>query len=334
MPTTIQKKNLVDSYHRRINYLRISITDRCNLRCRYCAPSAPRRIDRQNLLTLEEIHRLVTIGTRMGINKVRLTGGEPLVRKGVTSLIRNLAQLPSIKDVSLTTNGTLLSRFAQPLRDAGLKRLNISLDTLDREKFRRMTGFDSITKVWDGIMDAAALGFDPIKINTVVMKGYNDDEIETMALLTIKYPFHVRFIEYMPIGTQPHLSHHHFVSIDRIRRRLEKIGALARVQPGCADGPAQRFRFDNAKGEIGLIGSMSSHFCGTCNRLRLTSTGHLRACLLSDEQTNVIDPMRQGATDDELESLFLDVVSRKKREHQLSFQCQQSLHSHMVSIGG
>ena len=197
-----------------------------------------------------------------------------------------------------------------------------------------MTGFDSIVKVWDGIMKAHESGFSPIKINTVVMRGYNDDEIEALASLSLKYPFHMRFIEYMPIGTHPNVSHRFFVPVSEIKSRLEKIAPLEPISQHGTDGPAKRFRFQGGKGEVGMIGAMSSHFCATCNRLRLTSTGHLRPCLLADDQINVIDPMRRGATDEEIEALFLKVVSMKKREHHLNFNCQQALHSQMVSIGG
>lgn len=331
---SVERNALVDGSRRPINYLRISVTDRCNLRCRYCAPKGFRHIPRDQLLTLEEIHRLVRIAAGMGINKIRLTGGEPLVRKGVPDLIARLDGIEEIEDIALTTNGTLLTRYAERLRQAGLKRLNISLDTLDRDKFRQMTGQDGFDKVWEGIQTAARLGFAPIKINTVVMRGFNDDEVERLAELTLRYPFHVRFIEYMPIGTQPHLAHRHSVSIAEVRARLETRGELLPVQNNLGDGPAKRFRYADAPGEIGLIGSMTAHFCGQCNRLRLTSTGHLRPCLLSDDQVNVIDPLRQGAGDDEIRRIFMAVVRRKRPEHQLDFKSRQALQCQMVSIGG
>ena len=328
------ERSLQDSFQRQIRYLRISVTDRCNLRCRYCAPSAPERIDRRQLLTLEEIHRLVRVATRLGIHKVRLTGGEPLVRNGIVDLIGYLARLNDLQDIALTTNGTLLKRFGRPLKEAGLRRLNISLDTLDREKFRALTGVDLFDTVWEGIMTAAELGFAPIKINTVVMKGYNDDEIESLAQLSRRYPFHMRFIEYMPIGTRPDTVHAQFYPAARIRERLEAIGDLVPVEHAGFDGPAQRLRFRDGVGEIGLIASMSAHFCGTCNRLRLTSSGHLRPCLLSDEQVSILEPLRRGATDEELETIFLGVAAIKKREHLLSFNGHCGVRGQMVNIGG
>ncbi|MCP4748528.1 MAG: GTP 3',8-cyclase MoaA [Desulfobacteraceae bacterium] len=334
MQTKNENNRLVDAFNRCVSYLRISITDRCNLKCRYCAPYDQKRIDKKKLLTLEEIERLVSIGTSLGITKVRLTGGEPLVRQGAISLVQRLNDVEGLKDLSLTTNGTLLTKYARGLKQAGLKRLNISLDTFNREKFRQLTGHDSFPKVWDGIQEALKTGFDPIKINSVVMKGYNDDEIEQLAALTLQFPFHVRFIEYMPIGAQPHLTHPYFISVVEIEKRLSRIATLIPIASKPFDGPAKRFRFKNAKGEIGLIGSMSTHFCGACNRLRLTATGHLRPCLLADEQIDLRHSLRQGATDEQIESIFLEVVSKKKKQHRISFTRKTALNSQMVNIGG
>lgn len=325
---------LEDDFQRRVNYLRISVTDRCNLRCRYCAPMRPARVEKKELLTLEEIYRLATIGIGLGITKVRLTGGEPLLRRGMVDLVRRLVHTPGLTDVSLTTNGTLLGRMGPELRKAGLRRINISLDTLDRQKFRRMTGLDLFATVWAGIEKAAELRLSPVKINMVVMKGFNDDEIEAMADLSRHYPFHIRFIEYMPIGTDPQTASRYFVPAADIERRLGAMGQLAPVARSRCDGPARRFRFDGAPGEIGLINSMSSHFCSTCNRLRLTATGHLRPCLLADDQVDVITPLRQGATDGQLAALMVQTLRRKKDEHHLSFTDNAGLMTKMVSIGG
>ncbi|MFZ7125510.1 MAG: GTP 3',8-cyclase MoaA [Desulfobacterales bacterium] len=325
---------LVDSFQRRVSYLRISVTDRCNLRCRYCAPSRPLRIEKSRLLTLEEIYRLAEIGVDIGIRKIRLTGGEPLCRNGIVDLIERLCRIRGLKDVSLTTNGTMISRMAGKLREAGVGRINISLDTLDPEKFHRLTGADLFGSVWDGIQAAAKCGFDPIKINTVVMKGVNDDEIERLAGLSLEYPFHVRFIEYMPIGTDPLTARRHFVPLSEIKAKVEALGRLEPVEAGRNDGPAVRYRLEGAPGEIGLIGSMSSHFCGTCNRIRLTADGHLRPCLLADEQVDVISPLRRGGSDDELKALFRAAMARKREEHRLDFKCGSALQSRMFRIGG
>jgi cyclic pyranopterin phosphate synthase len=325
---------LIDTHARRANYLRISITDRCNLRCRYCAPTKPPSLESDELLTLKEIHRLVRIGAGLGISKIRFTGGEPLCRKGLDDLISRVRRTSAIVDISVTTNGTLLSDQAAALKRAGLRRINFSLDTLDSDKFRELTGADRFQSVWRGIMAAAEMGFDPVKINAVVMKGFNDDELEALAGLSRDYPFHVRFIEYMPIGTAPRAARRRFLPIAQIRERLNRLGTLLPIARSAVDGPARRFRYEGAPGEIGLIGSMSSHFCGSCNRLRLTADGHLRPCLLSDEQIDVKAPMRTGASDMVLASLFVRTLQRKKEAHRMSFSGDRKLQTKMVSIGG
>jgi cyclic pyranopterin phosphate synthase len=325
---------LIDTHARRADYLRISVTDRCNLRCCYCAPTMPPSLESDELLTLEEIHRLIRIGAGLGIRKIRFTGGEPLCRKGLDGLIRRVRRTSAIADIAMTTKGTLLSDQAAALKRAGLRRINVSLDTLERDKFRELTGADRFQSVWRGIMAAAEMGYYPVKINTVVMKGFNDDEIEALAGLSRDYPFHVRFIEYMPIGTEPRAARRRFFSIAQIRERLNRLGSLLPIARSAVDGPARRFRFEGAPGEIGLIGSMSSHFCDSCNRLRLTADGHLRPCLLSDEQVDVKTPMRAGVSDTVLASLFIRTIERKKEAHGMSFSGDRKLQTKMVSIGG
>jgi cyclic pyranopterin phosphate synthase len=317
-----------------VTYLRISITDRCNLHCRYCAPFRAPPLPRQQLLTLEELVRLVRIGIGIGISKVRLTGGEPLLRRGVVDLVQRLRHLPGLQDLALTTNGTRLPELAPRLRSAGLKRINISLDTLDRDRFQRLTGVDGFVDAWAGVMAAIDCGFDPVKINTVVMKGVNDDELEGIAALALRFPVHVRFIEYMPIGTEPLDAQRYFFPIDEVERRLRRLGELVPIAPRPGDGPARRLRPAGAAGEIGLIGSMSSHFCRTCNRLRLTAAGRLRPCLLADGELDVITTLRRGASDQEIAALFRQALAGKAAEHQLSFRGGQTLHTRMVSIGG
>lgn len=334
MHPTEQQPRLVDRFNRPVNYLRLSVTDRCNLRCRYCAPCLPKPLKMEKLLTFPEMLRLVRIGSGMGITKVRLTGGEPLCRSGVVGFITALSRLSGLADISLTTNGTLLTRQVRDLKRAGLNRINISLDTLDRLKYHRLTGADQFENVWQGIMQAAACGFDPIKINVVVMNGFNDDEIEEMGRLTLQYPFHVRFIEYMPIGTDPVASRSHFLSAAEIRKRLARIAPLLPVARTAHSGPARLYRFAGAPGEIGLITAMSAHFCDTCNRLRLTADGRLRPCLLSDETADIMTPLRAGAPDDALAAVFLQAVSRKGEKHGMDFTRHRSLHTKMVSIGG
>jgi cyclic pyranopterin phosphate synthase len=294
----------------------------------------PKPANFSELLTWEEIFRLVRIGVDLGINKVRLTGGEPLCRKGLVDFIEKLYRFAQLKDISLTTNGTLLEQHAAKLKQAGLKRINISLDTLDRLKYKSLTGVDYFDAVWQGILYVAQLGFDPIKINMVVMKGVNDDELEEMARLSMRFPFHIRFIEYMPIGTDPLEACNHFMSIAQMQERLNRLAPLSPIGNTGLDGPARRFRFENAPGEIGLIGSMSAHFCSTCNRLRLTANGNLRPCLLADESVNVLIPLRAGATDEDIAAYFKQTIKQKRSKHLMGFTRDRVLQTKMVSIGG
>ncbi len=326
--------SLVDSFQRRVTYLRLSVTDRCNLNCCYCAPSRPRLLPMAGLLDFDEMLRLVHIGVQLGITKVRLTGGEPLCRKGIVDFVQQLSVISGIKEVSLTTNGVFLEQKAVGLKQAGMNRINISLDTLDAEKFIKITGKDHWGEVWRGIIKALALGFSPVKINTVVMKGVNDDEVEALARLTQKYPFHVRFIEYMPIGTDPRAAGEFFVSGIALKQQLEKIGELIPVERDTGDGPARRYQFRDAPGEIGFISSMSDHFCSQCNRMRLTAGGFLRPCLLADDQVDLGSRLRQGATDDQLREQFHLALSLKQGEHGLNFNDADALKTKMVSIGG
>ena len=228
----------------------------------------------------------------------------------------------------------LPGKAERPLKDAGLKRINISLDTLDRKKYRQLTGADLFDTVWNGIEEAASMGFSPIKINVVVMKGFNDTEIEQMARLTLTYPFHVRFIEYMPIGTDPVLSRGSFLPASEIRKRMERAAPLATVSEAPLDGPAKRYRFKDAPGELGLITAMSDHFCGSCNRLRLTAKGELRPCLLSDETVDILTPLRENARDEALAARFIQAIRKKQNRHHMDFSRDRMLQTKMVSIGG
>jgi cyclic pyranopterin phosphate synthase len=327
--------NLVDSHHRRLNYLRVSITDRCNLRCMYCQPGNRReKLRHADILTYEELIRIIRIGVDLGIEKVRITGGEPLVRSGVIDFIRRLVQVPGLRDISLTTNGVLLKEYAAAIRDAGIRRINISLDTLRSDRFREITGMDQFDRVWEGILIAHRLGFSPIKINTVAMRGINDDELEDIARLSLAYPFHFRFIEYMPIGSS---DEYRRIALEtpEIQSRLNAaVGNLEAVENGSLDGPARRFRFPGAPGEVGFISAMSHHFCGTCNRLRLTASGGLRSCLLSDRQEDIKTPIRSGATDREIAEVFYEAVRHKAAEHRINAHSLSEVHTRMASIGG
>ncbi len=334
MKTVKTQNHLVDSFQRTVNYLRVSVTDRCNLRCRYCMTSHTRWLPKGAILTLEEIERLVAIGVELGITKVRLTGGEPLCRKGIVDLIARLSRLEGLQDLTLTTNGTLLTQKAEALKAAGLRRINISLDTMDAAGFYQITGLNLLDTVWQGITQAAAVGFNPIKINCVVMRGSNEDQIVPLAQLTRRQPFHVRFIEYMPIGVDTLSAQDRFVSMAEVQQRLEQLGPLVPLPSQNGDGPARRFRFEDAPGEVGFIGSMSEHFCSRCNRLRLTADGHLRPCLLADDQVAVMGALRGGAGDEEIAALFARALAMKRGEHRLSFGGDCRLRTQMTDIGG
>lgn len=330
------RQKLMDSFGRTISYLRLSITDRCNLRCRYCKPEkSPAFLAHADILTYEELLRLTKIAVGLGIRKVRVTGGEPLVRRGVTAFLSELAQIQGLEDVSLTTNGVLLKKHIEHIHGSAIHRINISLDTLRREKYRQITGTDAFDDVWKAIELARAMEFDPIKINMVVIKGFNDDEVDDMALLARSYPYHIRFIEYMPVGGNQANAIRYIVPISTIRNRIETdIGKLMPVSKGIHDGPAERYKFENGVGEIGFIGSMSNHFCNSCNRLRLTANGYLRPCLLSNTQQDIKTPMRAGATDVELEGIVLNTVHQKPSQHLFSSGSGAVIWDQMSAIGG
>ena len=326
---------LIDHYERRLNYLRISITDRCNLQCLYCMPpEGIKKLRHEDILTYEEILRLARIAARLGVDKIRLTGGEPLVRKDFPLLLPELMSIPGLKDVSITTNGIYLKEHLENIRSAGIKRINISLDGLKRDRYRRITGFDGFDRVREAILLAHKLDFYPIKINMVVLKGINDDEVVDFAQLSVRYPFHVRFIEYMPSGLLLHNEPLHYVSNTVIRERLEAIEPLIQLPRKAIDGPTVRHRFEGAQGEIGFISPLTHHFCQVCNRLRLTAKGHLRPCLLSNQELDLKGPMRAGATDRDLENIFAEAADRKPRAHHLNSEDDMSLDGRMSAIGG
>ena len=325
---------LIDNYNRRLNYLRISITDRCNLRCIYCAPNDKNpNLPHKEILRYEEILRLVRIGVRLGISKVRVTGGEPLVRKGVYDFLGQLTQIDGLSDVSLTTNGVLLKNNIKKIRSAGIKRINVSMDTLSRKKYHEITGHDMFDQVWEGIESAQNMGFDPIKINVVALNGINDDELIEIARLSFSSPFHIRFIEYMPIGTS-HLNIGKHLLAPEIQERIKVLGELIPVKNGINDGPARRYKFKGAKGEIGFIHAISKHFCNECNRLRLTASGKLRPCLLSDSEEDLKGPLRRGCLDSELADVFLRAVSHKPVDHNIASDQPCKVAGQMSAIGG
>jgi GTP 3',8-cyclase len=325
---------LIDRFKRRINYLRISLTDRCNLRCIYCMPpEGDRKLRHKDVLRYEEILRIVRIGIKLGITKIRLTGGEPLVRKGVQEFIPMLTSLDGLEDVSLTTNGVLLGENLEILKSAGITRINVSLDSLKRLNFKYITRFDHFNEVWEGIEKARDMGFYPIKLNMVVMKGMNDGEIIDFGRLAIEQPYHIRFIEYMPIGLD--LERTNFISNIEIKETLvNNLGPLSPVIQGTYDGPAPRFKFHGGKGEVGFISAISDSFCSSCNRLRLTADGKILPCLLSNIDIDIKEPLRLGCLDEALIKVFQDAVRLKPRSHLLNLEGYKRVYRKMCSIGG
>ncbi|MBU0989602.1 MAG: GTP 3',8-cyclase MoaA [Proteobacteria bacterium] len=327
--------SLIDKYNRHLNYLRISITDRCNLRCLYCTPrDGLPKLRHEDVLTYEEILRLASIAVKLGVEKIRLTGGEPLVRKSFHRLLPRLTSIPGLKDISLTTNGIYLTENLGKIRSAGIRRINVSLDTLRRERYRKITGYDGFEQVREGIRLARKQGFDPIKINMVVMQGINDDEVADFARLSLDHPYHIRFIEYMPSGFDDSDVRLRHVPNSVVKERLRIVGDLNQVSGQETDGPTVRFRFEGASGEIGFISPLTHHFCQVCNRLRLTASGHLRPCLLSDQEIDLKNPMRAGASDSDLAQIFLKAVENKPRSHRLVSGHSGSLSGKMSAIGG
>lgn len=309
-----------DAYDRPIQYLRVSVTDRCNLRCVYCMPEeGVAKFSHQDILRNGEIVRIVRMAVEAGFTHIRLTGGEPLVRKGLVDLVEELAHIPGLDDLSMTTNGILLRQYAEPLARAGLRRINLSLDTLRPERFRQITRWGSLEDVLAGREAALAAGLRPVKINMVVVRGMNDDEVVDMARMTLQPDWHVRFIEVMPLGAGVHWSGDGVVPSAEIRARIkEALGLLTPIYSEVGIGPARYYRLPDAAGTIGFISAVTEHFCRFCNRLRLTSDGRLLPCLLSGATIDLRTPLRNGATDEELRALFLQAVVAKPRGHLLS----------------
>ncbi|MDA8125790.1 MAG: GTP 3',8-cyclase MoaA [Deltaproteobacteria bacterium] len=331
---------MIDQYDRNINYLRVSVTDRCNLRCTYCMPKEGIAwIGHEAILSYEEIGRIIRIAADEGITKVRITGGEPLVRKGVVEFIASLQGIRSLNDISLTTNGILLESCAERLYAAGIHRINISLDSLKADKYREITRGGELESVLAGIRKAETTGFSPIKINIVAIKGINDDEILDFARLSLAHPYQIRFIELMPLGKASSENDGRYLANSVVKERIAALGALEPVDGranNASDGPARIFRLSGGAGEIGFISPVSRHFCQSCNRLRLTADGHLRACLLSDEERDLKTPLRAGASNEEIGAIIRETIARKPKEHGVS--CDEShirkCVKEMQAIGG
>jgi len=308
---------LSDSFQRPINYLRISVTDRCNLRCLYCMPEeGVSLMSHKDILTYEEIYTVVKVAAGLGINKVRLTGGEPLVRLGLADLVKMLAGVPGIDDLSLTTNGILLAQSAAALKKAGLRRVNVSLDTLRPERFRQITRCGELQDTLKGIEAAKAVGLEPVKINMVVMAGVNDDELVDFARKTVAEGWHVRFIEHMPVTADDPASPRLF-SVKEMRKAIEALGKLEPWKVDVGNGPAKYFRLPGARGTVGFITPVTEHFCYQCNRLRLTADGKLRPCLLSEQEIDLREALRSGAPPEELRRLIEKAIAGKPERHYL-----------------
>jgi len=327
--------DLFDRFDRRIDYLRISLTDHCNLKCLYCTPFGGRdRLAHSEILSYEEIVRLTLAAIQAGISKVRLTGGEPLMRKGVVELCRMLSRIEGLESFTLTTNGVRLQELAPQLRDAGIQRVNVSLDTLRPERFEQITGRDLLAQVLLGVERAEEVGLHPVKINTVVMRGINDDEIENFAQLTVEKPYHVRFIELMPFnGSGDHESL--FVPVEEMVQRVQRAGDLS-LEPAIESlGPARLCSLPDAKGKVGFIAPLSHHFCGFCNRLRLTADGKLRTCLFSEKELDIKRPLRTGASIEELAHIFSLAAHEKPSGHDLNkTTVEEQCRRDMQAIGG
>lgn len=309
----------IDRFGREIHYLRISLTDHCNLRCVYCMPEDMTFRPNQELMQDDEVLHLVRLFTQLGFDKFRLTGGEPTVRLHIVELVREIASLPGVRSLSMTTNGVLLPRLAEPLAKAGLQRVNISLDSLNPEKFRRLTRWGSLEDVWEGILAAERAGLTPVKLNAVVVRGYNEADVVDLARLTLEHPWQVRFIEMMPFAGATELQLNQVVKAEEMQRTIEAaLGSMQVANGGELDGEARLYRLPEARGEIGFISSVSMPFCAACTRARLTADGRLRLCLLREGEVDLLTPLRAGATLEDLRQLILDGIWNKPWGHGLA----------------
>ena len=324
----------IDRFGRNIHYLRISLTDHCNLRCIYCMPEDMTFRPKADLMQDDEILVFTRLFASLGFDKIRLTGGEPTVRANIVDIVRGISSTEGIRSVSMTTNGLLLKKLAQPLADAGLQRVNVSIDTLDPAKFKRLTRWGKLDEVWDGILAAEKAGLAPVKLNAVVVKGYNEDDVVDLAALTIDHPWQMRFIEMMPFAGATDVQINQVITMKQIRGTIEsEFGQLEPANGGKMDGEAQVFHIPGAKGDVGFISSVTQPFCSACTRARLTADGKLRLCLLREKEVDLLTPMRAGATEEELRRLLLDGIWEKPWGHGLA-DGVIPLNRSMSEIGG
>ncbi|QAA35333.1 GTP 3',8-cyclase MoaA [Clostridium manihotivorum] len=318
---------MLDSFGRNINYLRISVTDLCNLRCKYCMPEKGiAKACHDEILTFEEIQHITEKFAELGVNKVRITGGEPLVRRDILNLIERISTIKGIDEIAMTTNGILLKEYAKALKEAGLSRVNISLDTLNPDKYRDITKGGELKAVLEGIAEAKKVGLTPIKINVVLMKGFNEDEIKDFVDLTIDEEIDVRFIELMPIGQVKNWSLNKYLSNETV---LNKVPELVEIEAKDSSSPAKYYKFPKGKGNVGLINPISCKFCSNCNRVRLTADGKIKPCLHSDEEIDIKALVRNGQ---DITKVLCDIVKNKPKEHDL--EDGKYIEREMTAIGG
>ena len=319
---------MVDRYGRSIEYLRVSVTDRCNLRCIYCMPEEGIKDKKchSDIMTLEEIYQVVEACVGLGIKKVRITGGEPLTRFGITSLVKKISKLDKIKDIAMTTNGILLKKYAKELKESGLNRVNISLDTMKPEKYKKITRFGSINDVFEGMEEAKKVGLLPLKMNIVLIGGFNDDEIGDFVELTRNEDIQVRFIELMPIGQAADWARENFIPNTTV---LERFKELKPAPGGDKSSPAEYYMLPRGKGKVGLINPISHQFCSNCNRLRLTADGKIKPCLHSNQEIDVLQTIRKGQN---VKGLIESAILQKPSEHHLN--SGEAIDRDMIRIGG
>ena len=323
-----------DTFGRHLHYLRVSLTDACNLRCVYCMPEDITFRPAATLLQDDEILTLVRVAASLGVDKIRLTGGEPTIRRGVTELVRAINGIPGIQRIAMTTNGVRLGELAAPLADAGLCQVNVSIDSLQPDRFRKITRRGNLDDVWRGIEAAQRVGMDPIKLNCVVTRGFNDDEVSDLAKLTLVNPWEIRFIELMPLGSVATFQQSQVVPAAETKRRIEAdLGPLT-LEPGHnGHDPAKHYRLAGALGRLGFISSVTEPFCSGCNRLRLTADGKLRLCLLRDDEADLMTPLRAGADFATLRRIMAEAAYRKPWGHRLEEQ-DIARSREMSQIGG
>ncbi|WP_456417809.1 GTP 3',8-cyclase MoaA [Thiolapillus sp.] len=328
---------LIDPFNRSIRYLRVSVTDRCNYRCFYCMPSQGMEWEeRSEFLTFEEMTRIIRLFTELGVDKVRLTGGEPLVRRGLLDFIQQLNDLPGLHDLSLSSNAHLLGEQAQELKDAGVSRVNISLDSLDPDTFRKITINGDLQPVLEGIDAALAAGMHPVKINMVVMRGLNDGEIESMLDYALERGADLRYIETMPIGEAGITGTDYYMPAVEILARLkEHLGEeLIPAKGGKGAGPARYYQVNSGPVRVGVISALSRHFCDDCNRVRLTAKGDLVLCLGQEDRVSLRDGLRKGFSDEQIKTAILDAIAHKPRSHEFNDDNSKVSLRHMSSLGG